>query len=155
MLCPTHALHPMLPQIIWNTMRLLHALGCWCPPHLPTSLCITMLFKPSSNIKNYPIPETHFEGLFPGDSEGKEFTCNAGDPSLTPGSGRSPAEGSGNPLQYSCLENPMDRGTWWATAQPELQRVRHNWVTNTLLKLLLVPITLSEAENNVIPGLRS
>ena len=101
-------------------MRLSRALGYWCPPHLPTSLRITMLFKSSSNIKNYPIPETHFESLFPGDSEGKEFTCNAGDP-LIPESGRSPAEGSSNPLQYSCLEDPMDRGTWWATAQPELQ----------------------------------
>ena len=40
--------------------------------------------------------------------------CNAGDPGSIPGSGRSP-EGNGNPLQYSCLENPMDRGAWWAT----------------------------------------
>ena len=40
--------------------------------------------------------------------------CNAGDLGLIPGSGRSPGEGNGNPLQYSCLENPMDRGAWWA-----------------------------------------
>ena len=40
--------------------------------------------------------------------------CNAGDPGSNPGLGRSPGEGSGNPLQYSCLENPMDRGAWWA-----------------------------------------
>ena len=52
---------------------------------------------------------------FPGGSDGKESACNAGDPSLIPGSGRSPGEGNGNPLQYSCLENPMDRGAWWAT----------------------------------------
>jgi len=52
---------------------------------------------------------------FPGDSEDKESTCNAGDPSSIPGSGRSPGEGNGNPLQYSCLEYPMDRGAWWAT----------------------------------------
>jgi len=45
----------------------------------------------------------------------KESACNAGDPSLIPGSGRSSGEGNGNPLQYSCLENPMDRGAWWAT----------------------------------------
>ena len=43
---------------------------------------------------------------FPGGSDGKEFACNAGDLGLTPGSGRSPGEGNGNPLQYSCLENP-------------------------------------------------
>ena len=52
---------------------------------------------------------------FPGDSEGKESACNAGDPSSIPGSGRSPGEGNGNPRQYSCLENPMDRGTWRVT----------------------------------------
>ena len=49
---------------------------------------------------------------------GKESTCNAGDPrdaSSVPGSGRSPGGGHCNPLQYSCLENPMDRGVWWAT----------------------------------------
>ena len=49
---------------------------------------------------------------FPGDSDGKESTCNAGDPGLIPWSGRSPGEGNGNPLQYYCLENPMDRGAW-------------------------------------------
>ena len=47
-------------------------------------------------------------------SDGKEFACNAGDPGSIPGSGRSPGEGNGNLLQYSCLENPMDRGAWWA-----------------------------------------
>ena len=44
---------------------------------------------------------------------GKESVCNAGDLGLTPGSGRSPGEGNGNPLQYPCLGNPMDRGAWW------------------------------------------
>ena len=45
----------------------------------------------------------------------KESTCNTGDPGSIPGSGRSPGEKNGYPLQYSCLENPMDRGAWWAT----------------------------------------
>ena len=44
----------------------------------------------------------------------KESACNAGDMTLIPGSGRSPGEGNGNPLQYSCLENPVERGAWWA-----------------------------------------
>ena len=44
---------------------------------------------------------------------GKESACNAGDVGLIPGSGRSPGGGNGNPLQYSCLENSMDRGVWW------------------------------------------
>ena len=52
---------------------------------------------------------------FPGSSAGKEFACNARDPGLIPESGRSPGGGQGNPLQYSCLENPMDRGAWRAT----------------------------------------
>ena len=49
---------------------------------------------------------------FPDGSDGKESTCNAGDISLIPASGRSPGKGSGNSLQYSCLENSMDRGAW-------------------------------------------
>ena len=50
-----------------------------------------------------------------GGSDGKASAYNAGDPGSIPGSGRSPGEGNGNPLQYSCLENPMDGGAWWAT----------------------------------------
>ena len=46
----------------------------------------------------------------------KNPPAKAGDTGLIPGSGRSPGEGNGNPLQYSCLGNPMDRGAWWATA---------------------------------------
>ena len=52
---------------------------------------------------------------FPGGSEVKASACNAGDLGSIPGLGRSPGEGNGNPLQYSCLENPMDGGAWWAT----------------------------------------
>ena len=51
---------------------------------------------------------------FPGGSAGKESACNVGDSGLIPGSGRSPGGGNGNSLQYSCLENPIDRGVWWA-----------------------------------------
>ena len=49
---------------------------------------------------------------FPGGTSGKEFACKMGDLGLIPGLGRSPGRGHGNPLQYSCLENPMDRGDW-------------------------------------------
>ena len=52
---------------------------------------------------------------FPGSSDGKETACNAGDPSLIPGLGRSPGEGNDYSLQYSCLGNPMDREAWQAT----------------------------------------
>ena len=51
---------------------------------------------------------------FPGGSEVKASVCNAGHPGSIPGYGRSPGEGNGNPLQYSCLENPMDGEAWWA-----------------------------------------
>ena len=52
---------------------------------------------------------------FPGGSEVKATACNAGDPGSIPGWGKSPGEGNGNPLQYSCLENPMEGGAWEAT----------------------------------------
>ena len=61
---------------------------------------------------------------FPGGSNGKESTCNAGDLGSIPGLGRSPGEGNGYPLQYSCLENPMDRGVWWVTKSMGSQSVR-------------------------------
>ena len=52
--------------------------------------------------------------LVPGGSDGKEYTCNVGDLGSIPESRRSPGEGNDNPLQYSYLENPMDKGAWWA-----------------------------------------
>ena len=66
---------------------------------------------------------THKE--FSGGSDGKESVCNVGDQSLIPGSGRSLGEGNGNPLQYSCLENPKNRGAWWATVHRS-QRIGHD-----------------------------
>ena len=62
---------------------------------------------------------------FPGSSDGKESACNARDPGLIPGSGRSPGERNGNPLQYSCLENSMDREPG-GLKSIRSQRVRHN-----------------------------
>ena len=52
---------------------------------------------------------------FPGDSDDKQYACSAGDPGLIPGSGISPGGRTGYPLQYSCMENPKDRGVWQAT----------------------------------------
>ena len=59
------------------------------------------------------LPTLVFLG-FPGDSDGKESACNVGDLGLIPGLGRSSGGGNGNPHQYPCLENPMDRGAWRA-----------------------------------------
>ena len=68
---------------------------------------------------------------FPSVSVGKESVCSAGDPGLIPGSGRSPREGNGKAVQYSCLGNPMDRGTWRATFNG-ITRVGHNLATKSL-----------------------
>ena len=57
-------------------------------------------------LKHCHLSSTH------GGSDGRESACNAGDPGLIPGLGRSPGEGNGNSLQYSCLGNPVDRGAW-------------------------------------------
>ena len=64
---------------------------------------------------HYLFKTSRYELDFPGGSEGKEFACNAGETSPVPGLGRSPGEAYGYPLPYSCLENPMDSGAWWAT----------------------------------------
>ena len=61
------------------------------------------------------LPTPVFLG-FPGGADGKKFACNEGDSGWIPVLGRSPGGGHGNPLQYSCLENPMDRGVWQALA---------------------------------------
>ena len=60
---------------------------------------------------------------FPGGSDGKESVCKVGEPGSIPGSGISPGEGNGNPLHYSCLKNPMDRGVW----QTIVRGVTKNW----------------------------
>ena len=61
---------------------------------------------------------------FPGDTVVKNPPANAGYPGFIPVMGRSPGEGNGNPLQYSCLENPVERGTWWAI----VHRVAKSWI---------------------------
>ena len=68
---------------------------------------------------------TKFPWGFPGGSDGKVSACNAGDLGSVPGLVRSPGEGNGNPLQYPCLENPMDGGAWWAIVHGS-QRVEHD-----------------------------
>ena len=75
-------------------------------------------------------------GGFPGGSDSKESTCNAGDMALIPRLGRSPGEGNGNSLWYSSLGNPMDRGAWWAS----VHGITNSWtcpVTNTSVLIFL------------------
>ena len=80
-----------------------------------------------------PLDESHrHSGGFPGSSGVKNPPANAGDVGSIPGSGRTPAEENGNPLQYSCLKNPMNRGAWRATvhsvtkSQTRLSTYAHN-----------------------------
>ena len=68
---------------------------------------------------------------FPDDSDGKESFCNEGDLGSIHGSGRTPREGNGNPLQYSCLENSMDRGAWWAAVHGVAEQDMTEQVTHT------------------------
>ena len=88
---------------------------------------------------------------FPGGTDCKEPTCQCGDVRVAgsiPGLGRSPGGGHGNPLQYSCLENPMDRGAWWATVHGVAQSwTRQKWLSvhsrTLLFKALFINPSLS------------
>ena len=77
---------------------------------------------------NQSISQTYIMRGFPGGSDGKESACNAGKPDSIPGSRRSPGGGHSNPLQFSCLENPMDRGVRQVTMHG-ITRVRHDLAT--------------------------
>ena len=84
------------------------------------TLCDPMDYSPPGSSVNGIFQERILEWVaisldFPGGSDSKASVYNAGDPGSIPGSGRSAGEGNGDPLQYYCLENPMDRGTWYAT----------------------------------------
>ena len=78
--------------------------------------CFQLILNPKEQalrfIRTYSICLYIYNICFPGGSDGKMSACNVGDLGSIPGSGRSPGEGNGNPLQYPCLENPMDRGAW-------------------------------------------
>ena len=110
-------------------------MACWvfCPLALPTFLpsfphtfCICSQIPPNSSLH---------QG-FPGGSDGKEFACNAGDMGSIPRSGIAPGEGNGYPLQYSCLENSMDREAGRLQSMGITKSWPH-WVTNTVLTTLL------------------
>ena len=91
------------------------SLYTWSKPDISRSLLIPLL--PSSYFFFLIVQFGNaFDVLWdlPGDSHSEESVCNAGDPGSIPGLGRSCGEGNGNPLQYSCLESPWDRGAWWA-----------------------------------------
>ena len=96
-----------------------HWSGLACPPpgKLPNpEIEPKSLMSPALQVGSSPL--SHLEDCcpnFPCGSDGKASVYNAGDLGSIPGLGRSPGEGNGNPLKFYCLENPMDRGAWWAT----------------------------------------
>ena len=100
----------------------------WSRPYLWMHICMNVY------IYTHTHTHTHTHIGFPGGSEGKASACNVGDLGSIPGLGRSPGEGNGNPLQDSCLENPMDRAAWEATVHS--RRVGHDWATSLLLHTL-------------------
>ena len=97
--------------------RLEHCLSFWMQWCLKLLLLQTLHSIPKYSLFNFSIMTMNrwIRHAFPGGSEVKASACNVGDLGSIPGSGRSPGEGSGTPLQYSCLKNPMDGGAWWAT----------------------------------------
>ena len=97
---------------------------------------------------------------FLGGSDGKVSACNAGDPGSIPGSGRSPEEGNGNPLQYPCLENPMDRGVLQAAvhgvakSQTRLRNFTFFWASQVALLVKNSPANARDLRDaGLIPGL--
>ena len=116
-------------------------LGCFTLLKIDTSFWIMCSYSRESYL--HQDTQQNNEGLtqinktilfkgFPGGSGGKKSVCNSGYLGSIPGSGRSPVEGHGNPLQYSCLENPMDQGAWVGYIQSMgSQRAGLNWATNT------------------------
>ena len=89
---------------------------------------------------------------FPGDSEVKNLPVNAGDSGSIPGLGRSPGKGNGNPLQYSCWENCMDRGAWWAIVRGGLRNAEHDLVTKQQQQhFIIIYKVLSHASSTMTP----
>ena len=114
-------------------LRLNHCI-CWLMHHFQSLQLDWKFYISQSCFQKRGLDQTltiaqtsHWEGFLAG-SVGKGGTCHIGGAGSVPGSGRSPGGGNGNPLQYSCLEKPMDRGAWRATVQG-VARVRHDLAT--------------------------
>ena len=118
-----NALHPISQPIsagndgIWKSGQQMLKFSHGDTGREPTSSHIILLnYLPEKALHfTFPLPKCKATVFIRGDSDALESASNAGDLGLIIGSGRSPGEGNGYPLQYSCLEKPMDRGAWWAT----------------------------------------
>ena len=126
-------------------------LSRWCHPTISPSVVPF-----SSCLQSFPaLKSSLISQLFASDgSDGKASAYNVGDPGSIPGSGRSPGEG--NPLQYSCLENPMDGGAWWATIYGVAKsRTRLSDFTSCFRKLKYWSFNFSISPFNEYSGLIS
>ena len=95
----------------------------------------------------------HSQGFFAGGSKVKASACNSGDPGSIPGLGRSLGEGNGNPLQYSCLENPMEGGGWWATVHGVTLTFTLHTCSVQFCSVVQSCLTLCKPMNCSMPGL--
>ena len=131
--CGPHArrLRSLFTSLPCNPLTQPSLPSLWSPPRGSGLFC--RMLTPTTPSFHFPFPvikdsnktawslthrfhsESESERGFPGGAEVKASACNVGDLGPIPESGRSPGEGNGNPLLYSCLENPMDGGAWWAT----------------------------------------
>ena len=125
-----------IPNWVWKRYEIIVQIRC-----VQVLSCLAKEVKTtwSGNLKE---PMLQIKG-FPGSSDSKESACSAGNPDLIPGSGRCPGEGNGKPLQYSCLENPMDRGSWRATVLAVAKSWTKHYAADHTLKLLLPSNILS------------
>ena len=113
-----------LPPCVQNSFSSLFRFGCWII-EFNSEFSFFFIAKPIAVIFSVIV-------VFPIVSVIKSPPANARDVGLIPGLGRSPREGNGNPLQYSCLENPMDRGAWWAT----IHRVTKSWTWMSTIRII-------------------
>ena len=125
-----------IPNWVWKRYEIIVQIRC-----VQVLSCLAKEVKTTwtGNLKE---PMLQIKG-FPGSSDSKESACSAGNPDLIPGSGRCPGEGNGNPLQYSCLENPMDRGAWRATVLAVAKSWTQHYAADHTSKLLLPSNILS------------
>ena len=139
-------LSPLLPLLtqLQLTERDSHPHHCLppLPVVFPITICILPIYSTHFETRNY-FRSVLMLSIFPGGSDSKVSAYNAGDLGSIPGSGRSPGEGNGNPHQYSCLENPMDGGTWlgyspWGCKESDTTERLHSLthsLTHSSLKL--------------------
>ena len=100
-------------------------------------------------LSHWPSPELVVREEFPSGADSKESAFNVQDPGSSPGSGRFPGEGNGNPLQYSCLENSMDRGAWWTYSPWDCKELNR---TEQLSLSLFLSLTHTHADTNTVIG---